>query len=155
VRTAARLLETDWGTHPHLGPGTLNIGQIEGGVAPNVVADRATASVLLRAVEPPQACRAKLERCLSEHVAFESPFPNYGPIEFHVPAGEEPIEVAFGTDAPHLPRWGTPLLYGPGRILDAHTDHERVSKASFERAVADYGRVARALLERSRAEVGR
>lgn len=155
VRTAARLLDTDWGTHPHLGPGTLNLGQIEGGVAPNVVADRATASVLLRAVEPPHVCRAKLERCLSEHVSFETPFPNYGPIEFHVPQGEEPIEVAFGTDAPHLPRWGTPLLYGPGRILDAHTDHERVSKASFLRAVRDYARTARELLARSRAEVVR
>jgi acetylornithine deacetylase len=152
VACAAKLLATDWGSHPHLGPGTLNIGRIEGGVAPNVVADRATASLLLRAVEPPQVCRAKLERCLSEHVTFETPFPNYGPVEFLVPAGERPIEVAFGTDAPHLPRWGTPLLYGPGRILDAHTDHERVSKASFERAVADYGRVARDLLARARVE---
>jgi acetylornithine deacetylase len=153
ARCAVRLLDTDWGTHAHLGPGTLNIGRIEGGVAPNVVADHATASLLLRAVEPPQVCARKLAACLGAHVAFESHDANYGPIEFHVPDGEAPIEVAFGTDAPHLPRWGTPLLYGPGRILDAHTDHERLSKASFARAVADYGRVAHALLERSRAEV--
>lgn len=155
ARCAVRLIDTDWGTHPHLGPGTLNIGQIEGGVAPNVVADRATASVLLRAVEPPEVCARKLAACLGEHVQFESHDANYGPIEFHVPQGADPIEVAFGTDAPHLPRWGKPLLYGPGRILDAHTDHERLSKASFERAVADYGRVARELLARSRAEVAR
>ena len=153
VQCAARLLGTDWGTHAHLGPGTLNLGQIEGGVAPNVVADRASASVLLRAVEEPDVCAAKLSRCLGEHVSFESHFANYGPIEFHVPAGEDPIEVAFGTDAPHMPRWGTPLLYGPGRILDAHTDHERVSKQSFQRAVADYTRVARELLARARSEV--
>jgi acetylornithine deacetylase len=154
VSSAARLLATDWGRHAHLGPGTLNIGQIQGGVAPNVVADRAEASVLLRAVEDPAQCAAKLERCLSEHVHFESHDANYGPQEFLVPDGEEPIEVAFGTDAPHLSRWGTPLLYGPGRILDAHTDHERVSKASMQRAVADYVRVARELLARSRLELG-
>jgi acetylornithine deacetylase len=152
ARCAVRLLDTDWGTHPHLGPGTLNLGQIEGGVAPNVVAERATASVLLRAVEPPAVCARKLASCLGEHVHFESHDANYGPIEFHVPQGEDPIEVAFGTDAPHLPRWGTPLLYGPGRILDAHTDHERLSKGSFLRAVRDYARVARELLARSRAE---
>jgi acetylornithine deacetylase len=153
VRCAARLLDTDWGTHDVLGPGTLNLGQIEGGVAPNVVADRASASVLLRAVESPERCAAKLDACLGEHVCFEGHFANYGPIEFHVPEGEQPIEVAFGTDAPHMPRWGTPLLYGPGRILDAHTDHERVSKQSFQRAVADYARVARELLARARSEV--
>ena len=154
VCCAAKLLATDWGTHRHLGPGTLNLGQIEGGVAPNVVADHASASVLLRAVESPEVCRAKLDACLTEHVRFEDPFPNYGPIEFHVPEGADPIEVAFGTDAPHMPRWGTPLLYGPGRILDAHTDHERVSKQSFELAVADYGRVAGDLLARTAAEEG-
>ena len=49
----------------------------------------------------------------------------------------------------HLGRWGTPLLYGPGRILDAHTDHECVSKASMEQAVQDYQRTARELLAMS------
>lgn len=152
VRCAARLLETDWGTHPLLGPATLNLGLISGGLAPNVVADRAEASVLLRAVEPPEACERKLRACLGDHVEWVSPFASYGPVEFLVPAGHEPIEVAFGTDAPHLPRWGTPLLYGPGDIADAHTDHERVSKRSIERAVEDYRRVAVELLARAAAE---
>ena len=144
-----RLLGQSWGDHPVLGPGTLNIGQIEGGVAPNVVADRAEASVLLRAVEPPDVVQGKMQACLGDHVTFESDFKNYGPVEFHVPDGHEAIEVAFGTDAPHLTRWGTPLLYGPGRILDAHTDHECVSKASMEQAVKDYYDTARELLATS------
>ena len=155
VCCAARLLEQDWGDHPVLGPGTLNLGLISGGVAPNVVADRAEASVLLRAVESPEVCERKLRACLSEHVEWVSPFASYGPVEFHVPAGAEPIEVAFGTDAPHLPRWGTPLLYGPGRIADAHTDHERVSKRSMEQAVEDYRRVAVQLLARAAVEEDR
>ena len=56
----------------------------------------------------------------------------YAPQEFHVPDGEEADVVAFGTDTPCLDRWGTPLLFGPGSIRDAHTDHERISKRAFE-----------------------
>ena len=36
-------------------------------------------------------------------------------------------------------------LYGPGRITDAHTDHELLERASFERAIGDYVRIAREL----------
>jgi acetylornithine deacetylase len=152
VRCAARLIEQDWGTHPLLGSGTLNLGVISGGVAANVVADSAEARLLLRAVEAPEVCERKLRSHLGEHVEFHAHGANYGPQEFFVPAGAETIEVAFGTDAPHLPRWGKPLLYGPGRILDAHTDHERVSKRSLERAIAEYQRVAGDLLARAAAE---
>jgi acetylornithine deacetylase len=148
VGSIQRLLETGFGDHPILGPGTLNIGKIAGGVAPNVVADEASASLLLRAVEDPLATEQRIAACLSEHVELQCTFHNYGPVEFHVPEGRESITVAFGTDAPHLDRWGTQLLYGPGRILDAHTDHERLSKASFEQAVIDYRDTARDLLAR-------
>ena len=147
-----RMLGCGWGEHPVLGPGNLNIGEISGGVAPNVIAGSAEASLLLRAVEAPGIVRARLEGCLGDHVRMEPNAVNYGPQEFHVPAGAESIGVAFGTDAPHLDAWGTPLLCGPGRILDAHTAHERVSKASLERAVGLYHDTARDLLARPRAE---
>ena len=149
-----RMLGCGWGEHAVLGPGNLNIGLIGGGVAPNVIADRAEASLLLRAVEDPDTVRQRLEGCLGEHVHMETDFVNYGPQEFHVPAGAESIGVAFGTDAPHLDGWGTPLLCGPGRILDAHTDHERVSKASLEQAIANYYRTARDLLAEPEPEAG-
>ena len=61
-------------------------------------------------------------------------------------AAQDAPVVAFGTDAPFLTNWGTPLLFGPGSILDAHTDHERLSKASFEEAVGRYERTVRELL---------
>ncbi|MCC6406740.1 MAG: M20/M25/M40 family metallo-hydrolase [Planctomycetes bacterium] len=148
VHSVERLLAGSYGTHPLLGPGTLNIGTIQGGVAANVVADRAEASLLLRAVEPPDVTEGRIRGCLGAHVELELVMKNYGPTEFLVPRGETPIPVAFGTDAPHLKRWGTPLLYGPGRILDAHTDHERVSKRSLELAAATYEKTARELLAR-------
>jgi acetylornithine deacetylase len=46
--------------------------------------------------------------------------------------------VRFTTDIPYLTRWGKPLLLGPGSILNAHTDHERISKTELSRAVELY-----------------
>lgn len=141
------LLKQDWGHDPRLGRGTLNVGEIHGGVAANVVADSARANLLLRAVESPEVTEAKLRRHLSDRVELDCLYKNYGPTLFHVPAGEQADPVAFGTDAPHLRRWGEPLLYGPGRIGDAHTDHERLEKRAFELAVETYARTAGRLLE--------
>jgi acetylornithine deacetylase len=151
VDVLSKLLAQDWGRHPLLGHGTLNIGTLQGGVASNVVADRAVAGLLLRAVEDPEVTERKLRACLTPRVELQKPYKSYGPTEFVVPSGETPIPVSFGTDAPHLKRWGKPLLYGPGRIVDAHTDHECLSKRSFERAVEDYARTARELLARAEA----
>jgi acetylornithine deacetylase len=150
VGCAHRLLSGGWGEDPLFGPGTLNLGTFTGGVAPNVVADEARASVLVRAVEEPEAVRARIHASLGEHVSFEEHGPVYGPMRFHFPEDAEPDQdggvVAYGTDAPHLSGWGTRLLYGPGRILDAHTDHECLEASSFERAVHDYARTVRSLL---------
>jgi len=148
VHVVHRLLEEGWGEHPVFGRGTLNVGMIQGGVAANVVAPAASASVMVRAVEEPAAVEARVRRALSSEVEFVVE-KGYGPVEFHVPGGGEAPVVAFGTDAPWLTRFGTRLLYGPGSIDDAHTAHEKIELSSFERGVAEYERVARELLART------
>jgi len=150
VRVLARLLEDGWGEHPLFGRGTINFGRIEGGLAANVVAPTASASVMVRVVEEPRAVEARIRRHLTREVEFTAE-KSYGPVEFHVPAqhtSDAPV-VAFGTDAPWLTRFGARLLYGPGSIDDAHTDHEKLARASFERAALDYERTARELLRTS------
>ena len=52
----------------------------------------------------------------------------------------------FTTDVPLLDRWGTPLLFGPGSFLVAHTDGEFVALDEFHAAVDAYERLARACL---------
>jgi acetylornithine deacetylase len=149
VRVLARLLDEGWGEHPLFGRGTVNFGLVQGGVASNVVAPSASASLMVRVVEEPAAVEVRIRRHLASGVEFTAE-KSYGPVEFHVPAshgGDAPV-VAFGTDAPWLTRFGTRLLYGPGSIDDAHTDHEKLARASFERAVSDYERTARELLAR-------
>ncbi|MBL8858964.1 MAG: M20/M25/M40 family metallo-hydrolase [Planctomycetes bacterium] len=148
VSCAHRLLASQWGEHPVLGPGTLNIGTISGGSAANVVAERAECEVLVRAVDDIARIEERVERCLSPHVRVEKLHKGYGPIEFELPAGTEGITVAFGTDVPYMPRFGRPLLYGPGSILDAHTDHEKVAVRSLLRAAAEYEKTLRELLAR-------
>jgi acetylornithine deacetylase len=52
----------------------------------------------------------------------------------------------FTTDVPLLDRWGTPLLYGPGSFLLAHTDREHLSIPELELAIDHYQQLARACL---------
>ena len=46
--------------------------------------------------------------------------------------GFDTCVVRFTTDIPYLTNWGKPLLFGPGSILDAHTDHERIAKRELD-----------------------
>ncbi len=148
VHCAQRLLAEKWGEHPVLGRGSLNIGQFQGGVAANVVADEAHAEILVRTVEPVGAVERRVASCLSAHVSVAATSKAYPPVDFCVPDGEDAITVAFGTDVPHMPRWGRPLLFGPGSILDAHTEHEKVGKQELERAAVEYAKTVRWLLSR-------
>lgn len=150
VTCAHALLGADWGHDPLFGDGTLNLGRIEGGVAPNVVAASARAELLIRTVEPFEDVDARVRGLLADRVELEGAAFGYAPVAFHVPGhaaarGDDEV-VAFGTDAPYLAHWGTRLLFGPGHILDAHTDHECLDMAAFERAVEEHVATARELL---------
>jgi acetylornithine deacetylase len=59
----------------------------------------------------------------------------------------EQCVVRFTTDIPFLSNWGSPLLIGPGSILNAHTDHEFVEKQELEEAVDLYVRLVSTLLK--------
>ena len=67
--------------------------------------------------------------------------------------GFEQSIVRFTTDIPHLTNWGTPLLLGPGSILDAHTAHERIARSELLQAVDLYARLVRKLLATTPGEV--
>ena len=146
VRVTSDLLDAEWGEHPVFGRGSLNVGLITGGIATNVVADHAQAEVMIRTVEPPGTTEERIRACLGEHVDLERTFAAFGPVEFHVPQGEQASAAAYGTDAPHLGRWGTPLLCGVGSILDAHTDHEKVAKRDLVALALRHERTVRELL---------
>lgn len=127
-----------------VGPSTLNIGVIEGGRAPNVIADAASAQVLIRLVGPSDETRKALEEAAAglaemEYV-LEIPFVRMRKIE-----GLDTMVAAFTTDIPALDQWGEPLLLGPGSIHVAHTPFEKIAKRELLEAVDLYFEVAQRL----------
>jgi len=127
-----------------VGPSTLNIGVIEGGRAPNVIADAASAQVLIRLVGPSDETRKSLEQAAAglaelEYV-LEIPFVRMRKIE-----GLDTMLAAFTTDIPALDQWGEPLLLGPGSIHVAHTPFEKIAKRELLEAVDLYFEVAQRL----------
>jgi acetylornithine deacetylase len=69
----------------------------------------------------------------------------HNPVRLHEIEGFPQCVVRFTTDVPYLSNWGKPLLIGPGSILVAHTDHERVSKKELEDAVELYVKLVKRL----------
>jgi acetylornithine deacetylase len=133
-------------THPVFGDTTMNIGILEAGSAPNVIADSARAEVLFRTGEPVETLLSRMRTAASGRVTLEVPYRS-DPILFRVPKGHPTAEiVSFACDLPLLPAWGEPILVGPGSILDAHTAEERVDLAQVEEAVTIYRNLALALL---------
>ncbi len=65
VRALDRLLDLELPHVEGIGSSTLNIGMIEGGRAPNVIADAASAAVLVRLVGPSQETRQAIEQAVA------------------------------------------------------------------------------------------
>jgi len=131
-----------------LGPCTLNIGQIAGGRAPNVVADEAMASLLFRLVGDPAPLRAAVGRAC-EGRAEAAEILCLPALRLGTEEGFETTVVAYATDIPAFQgAWGEPFLLGPGSIHVAHTAEERVPKAQLAEAVTIYRGLVRRLLGR-------
>jgi acetylornithine deacetylase len=133
---------------PVFGETTLNIGVLEAGTAPNVIADRARAEVLFRTGESIERLVSRIDPAARGRVSLEVPYRSER-ILFRVPRElTEPGEiVSFACDLPLLPAWGEPILVGPGSILDAHGAGEKVELAEIEKAVGLYTDLARGLIK--------
>jgi acetylornithine deacetylase len=145
VHALSRLLALDLPTVEGVGPSTLNIGLIHGGHAPNVIADSAVASLLIRLVGPSEETRKAIEQAVADlaevEFTLEIPFIRMRQVE-----GLETMVAAFTTDVPALSNWGEPLLLGPGSIHVAHTPFEKIAKRELLEAVDLYYEVARRLV---------
>ncbi|MEO6057400.1 MAG: M20/M25/M40 family metallo-hydrolase [Gemmatimonadales bacterium] len=133
---------------PLLGPSTLNVGLLRGGVAPNVLAPEASAQILIRTVEPTDALKTAVRGLAGPgvRVAFPVELPCYK--GGAAPAGWDTTVVSFASDLPFLTGWGECFQLGPGTIRVAHTAEEHIRKADLLRGVELYVRLATDLLAR-------
>ena len=128
-----------------IGQTTVNIGMIEGGRAPNVIADHARAHLLYRLVGPAQELRRNIVAAVGDlaevNFVLEIPFMRLRALD-----GLPTMVAAFTTDIPALSRWGEAILVGPGSIHVAHTEREYIEKDQLAAAVDLYCAIAKRMM---------
>lgn len=147
VRLLAELDGIALPSDPVLGLTTINIGQLAGGVADNVMAPWAEARLMARLVTPASELLALLQAWVGDRARIE-PGITVPAVRLGTVPGFETGVVAFATDIPELTRWGTPYLFGPGSIHHAHRNDEHIRVAELREAAEAYERLAEAVSAR-------
>jgi acetylornithine deacetylase len=152
VAVLSSLSSYNWPTDPILGRTTMNIGLLEGGDAYNKVAEHARAGLLFRTVEPYQNLQKRVDSIVGLLAgALRTDLDPEMGISIKWLGGNDPIldlgsvpgfetdVAAFNTDITYF-GWRSVLVFllGPGSILDAHTNDEKMSKTSQARGVELY-----------------
>jgi acetylornithine deacetylase len=161
ILSTLRKLEAQLPRSETLGQSTLNIGQMQGGVAANVVAERATADVSIRiAAGAPSEIKVLIENALEPIKArlekkggaleLKYSMRAYGPVilDTDIP-GFDTIGVNYGTDVPNFHGDHKQYLWGPGSILVAHAANEHLERSELVAAVDAYEKIAKHLLDKS------
>jgi acetylornithine deacetylase len=156
--------------HPLCGPATISVGTIHGGVSVNTVPDRCTIEIDRRCPpgENPESARAHLVDYLARATGLGADL-THEPPEMQGPplsdadngplaarlvaavseAGHGPaptIGVPYGTDAAFYGQAGVPtVVFGPGRLEQAHTVDEWIELDQLHAAAEIYYRFARLL----------
>ncbi|CAO1596530.1 hypothetical protein XANCAGTX0491_000370 [Xanthoria calcicola] len=135
------------------GNSTLNIGKMAGGQAGNVIPASAYADIQVRIAggepEELQGLIVDAVRRIDERLKVRFWSKGYGPVNIdHDVEGFETMTVNYGTDIPWLDGQHKRYLYGPGSILDAHSDHEHLSVEDLAESVEGYKKLVLAALGR-------
>lgn len=133
-----------WPADSFFGTTTCNIGVLNGGTRPNVIPDHARAELQIRLGIDIEHVKRVLEDAVGTRGRLEYASA-HNPVRLGWVLGFDECVVRFTTDVPYLSQWGKPLLLGPGSILDAHTEHEKISKRELEESVELYVRLANKL----------
>jgi acetylornithine deacetylase len=131
---------------PSLGPTTMNVGKIEGGVAANVIAPAAEALLLFRCGAPVDTVLAEVRARVGDLVQLEE-LNRAEPILFDVLGRSAGPAVPFNTDAHTLRSLGASMsLMGPGDMRCAHSAREELAIEDLGDGILAYEQVARGLL---------
>ncbi|MCA1556333.1 MAG: M20/M25/M40 family metallo-hydrolase, partial [Acidobacteria bacterium] len=144
----ADVRQAEWPQDDFFGITTCNIGTVGGGTRPNIIPAAASAELQIRLVTESARIKQQLEHIVAGRAQIEY-LSVAEPVRLFASENFAQEVVRFTTDIPYLSNWGTPLLLGPGSILDAHTTHERIRKDELTEAVGLYVRLVTELLARA------
>jgi acetylornithine deacetylase len=136
----------EWPSDSFFGDTTCNIGVLNGGTRPNVIPDHARAELQIRLATDIERIKPLVQAAVAGRANVEYAS-EHDPVRLFSVSGFDECVVRFTTDVPYLSNWGKALLIGPGSILDAHTEHERIAKSELERAIELYVTLAKRLRE--------
>ncbi len=145
-----RIRTHTWPTDSLLGPTTINVGVIEGGVAANVFAPSARAELLIRAVSPVEPMMTTLRELAGDLCTITFPASN-DPVFFTPPRDVKTMIVPFNTDATYLTALAPVWLVGPGDIQTAHSDHEHIRIQDLDVGIQLYVELALRVLNKNNA----
>jgi acetylornithine deacetylase len=136
----------DFSRDPVLGPTVMNLGQINGGTASNVIPGRAEAVLSFRTGVSPDLVLSGVRSATAGRADIAVRTKSQPQVLFTLPGFPTEL-MPYGTDIPYLTAFGRPLLLGPGSVHDAHIENERVEKRQLEDAVTIYKELVRRLME--------
>ncbi len=132
---------TDFGEDKILGKNILNIAQISGGIADNVVPDEAKAIISFRTVSDFEKVIEKLKSVVKGEVKITlkyNPFFNDKAEDLAKKIGIKTKTVRYFTEASILRQKGNPVILGAGSIKEAHSATEFVSIAEYNKLIELY-----------------
>jgi acetylornithine deacetylase len=165
IEAYARDVVGSLASHPICGPATLSVGTIRGGVSVNTVPDRCTIELDRRLPpgEDPDEARQGLIDHLAAVLGSGFPVEHEPPYLVGLPLSDEhnaaaaqrlarairevtgecrQAGVPYGTDAADFAAVGIPtVVFGPGRLAQAHTEDEWIASSEVEQAAEIFYRL--------------
>jgi len=147
------LRSISYGEHPVLGKATINVGLLQGGSAGNIISPKGELNFWIRAVGPASSLTDHISGAIREvtsrfagietttAITIES-----DPVELLVLPGFETTVFCGGSDVAFYVESGARcLMFGPGSLLLAHTDDERIALPQLSEAFEAYQRIYHAI----------
>jgi len=124
------LSEQTWPSDPFYGSTTLNIGDLAGGVSGYVVPAYAYADVVVQSAVPVAEIKESIMALPAQNLTITW-LSEVDPFKCDTVPGFDVQVFNFGSDIALYPGDHRSYIFGPGSILNAHTDVEHISKENL------------------------
>ncbi|KAE8168205.1 hypothetical protein BDV40DRAFT_251511 [Aspergillus tamarii] len=152
IETLSDLVKAEFPGSSLLGPSTFNVGKIEGGLTYNIIPETSKALCAVRVATDMAGIKRIVSDTVARHanVRLEFKFEYPETLLDHDVEGFETAPVSYGTDVPRFKGNHKKYLYGPGSILVAHGDNEKIEIDELVESVQAYKKLTMHALNSAR-----